>query len=78
MPTKATTLAITVAVAEPAMPMAGIGPSPRMKTGLSPLSSTTETIMNQSGESESPVPRRPIIMMIAISMNGIAMKMTRR
>jgi hypothetical protein len=69
---------MTVAVAEPAMPIRGTGPRPRMKTGLRALSSATATIMNQSGVSESPPPRRAIISITRMSEPGMAMKITRR
>ena len=71
-------MAIIVAVAEPAMPSRGAGPSPRMKTGLSPTSSTTATIMKQSGVSASPPPRSAIISMVSIRVAGMARKITRK
>ncbi len=78
MPSKPTTLAITVAVAAPAMPSCGAGPSPRMKTGLSEISSPTASSMNQSGVSASPLPRSAIISTTDISPDGIERKITRR
>ena len=71
-------MAITVAVAAPAMPSRGAGPRPRMKTGLRPLSSSTARIMNHKGVMASPLPRRAIIQETMISAGGMAMKMTRR
>ena len=69
---------MVVAVAEPAMPSAGIGPRPRMKTGLSVLSSTTLKAMNQNGVSESPAPRSPIISSTSMKPAGMERKITRR
>src|SRR4249919_2026542 len=69
---------MAVAVAEPAMPILGAGPRPRMKTGLRPLSSRTETIMNHSGVMLSPDPRSAIINSAIRIMVGMAMKITRR
>ena len=70
--------AAAVAAAEPAMPKAGIGPSPRISTGLRTRSMATLTIMKMSGVCASPAPRRPIMIMTLSSVAGIAMKMTRR
>ena len=61
-------MAIRVAIAEPAMPMRGAGPSPRMKTGFKPLSSTTATIMNHKGVRLSPAPRSAIISSVSSSI----------
>jgi hypothetical protein len=49
-----------------------------MKKGLSPLSSTTATIMNQSGVRLSPEPRSAIISKVRRSSGGKARKITRR
>ena len=70
--------AAAVAAAEPPIPMAGIGPSPRISTGLSTRSIATDRIMKINGVRASPVPRSPIIIMTLSSEAGIATKMTRK
>ena len=69
---------MTVAIAEPAIPIAGAGPSPRISTGLRMMSSTTLSPMNQSGVIESPDPRRPIIMRTMRKEAGVERKIRRR
>ncbi len=71
-------LAINVASAEPAMPIAGIGPSPRMKTGFSTMSSPTLSTVFQKGVTESPTPRKEEEIRIMTKDVGIDRNMTRR
>jgi len=71
-------LAISVAVADPPMPMAGIGPTPRISSGLSPTSTTDPSAMNLSGVIESPVPRNAMVSSTVRKPGTIAMKMIRR
>ena len=49
-----------------------------MNTGLSPLSNTTERIMNHKGVMASPAPRSAIMNKVSSRIGGIARKITRR
>ena len=69
---------MSVAVAEPAMPIAGMPNQPRMKTGLSPLSSTTLSTVNHNGVIESPTPRSAMPSSTSSIVAGRPRKMTRR
>ena len=70
--------ATIVARADPAMPIAGIGPKPRMKTGLRMMSSTTFNTVFQNGVTESPTPRSDDEMSTMTNDVGIVRKITRR
>ena len=71
-------LAISVAVAEPAIPMRGKGPKPAISNGFIAASISTHRPMNHKGVTESPVPRRPMNMRTSSIDGGSARKMTRR
>jgi len=78
MPIRLITPAAAVAAAEPPIPMAGIGPRPRINTGLRTRSTPTLTSMKINGVRASPVPRRPIIIMTLSREAGMATKITRK
>ena len=69
---------ISVAVADPAMPICGNGPIPRISSGLSVASTATPSAMNHSGVTESPLPRSPIWISTPIIVIGRPRKITRR
>ena len=75
--TSETPCATSVAMAEPAMPMAGTGPQPKINSGLQTISSATDSIRKRNGVLESPAPRKAALTKYAPYANGRATNMSR-
>ena len=69
---------ISVAIAEPAMPILGNGPMPAMSSGFNTMSSSTAKAMKKNGVRESPAPRRMVMTKPSRLAAGTAAKMTSR
>ena len=76
--TKLIALATSVAMAEPAMPMRGSGPRPKMSSGFSAVSNTTTSSKKRNGVRVSPAPRSTAEMKANKYSSGIARNSVRR
>ncbi len=70
MPKKAAPLAMTPAMAAPFSPIAGIGPTPKMKIGSSMTLSTAAAIISLLGNRVSPVARMLLMPTMPTTING--------